>query len=92
MYTNRLEEAGEIHAAVKCYQEALADDPDLESPKRRLHYLEAQVFCKVDYNCMLILRVCLKNCLPFFFPSMPMAGLTLIIVPLISLFYFPNDP
>ena len=43
----RLEEAGEIQAAVQCYKEALADDPELESPKRRLHYLEAQVFCRM---------------------------------------------
>lgn len=41
----RLEEAGNIQSAMHCYREALADDPSLESPKRRLHYLEAQVFC-----------------------------------------------
>ena len=62
MLAYRLEEAGEIQAAVQCYREALADDPELESPKRRLHYLEAQVFCRVnDINT--ILRVCLKKCL-----------------------------
>jgi len=54
---DRLEEAGEIHAAVRCYQEALADDPDLESPKRRLHYLEAQVFCRVINDSALVLSV-----------------------------------
>lgn len=58
----RLEEAGEIQAAVQCYREALADDPELESPKRRLHYLEAQVFCRVNETTA-VLRVCLKKCL-----------------------------
>ncbi|XP_065919334.1 tetratricopeptide repeat protein 14-like isoform X2 [Dysidea avara] len=42
-YGKQLEERGDIQAAMHCYREALADDPDLESPKRRLHYLEAQV-------------------------------------------------
>lgn len=64
----RLEEAGEIHAAVQCYQEALADDPDLESPKRRLHYLEAQVLCSVNVTSTMISRVCLKKFLLFSLP------------------------
>lgn len=56
-YGKQLEETGEIYAAVKCYREALADDPELDSPKRRLNYLETQVFCRVNETGRMVLSV-----------------------------------
>ena len=48
----RLEKEGQIKSALRCYQEALADDPESETAKTKVELLKA----------VLLKQVCLPVC------------------------------